>query len=179
MSLAHANLESCEVSYFPMDIEFLFSTNPFVGQDSREFAFIRPRRSEVVALAADARTTTIEVPAELRGMNLLVEVRAGSIVRRKPCLQGTLRAQFLERSGQVSVTDSASGLALSKVYVKVYAKLANGQVRFHKDGYTDLRGRFDYASMSGEGANDATRYAVLVSSENAGAHIAEVAPPAR
>jgi hypothetical protein len=179
MSLAHANLESCEVSYFPMDIEFLFSTNPFVGQDSREFAFIRPRRSEVVALAADARTTTIEVPAELRGMNLLIEVRAGSIVRRKPCLQGTLRAQFLERSGQVSVTDSASGLALSKVYVKVYAKLANGQVRFHKDGYTDLRGRFDYASMSGEGANDATRYAVLVSSENAGAHIAEIAPPAR
>ena len=63
--------------------------------------------------------------------------------------------------------------------MKVYARLGDGSVRFHKDGYTDLRGRFDYASMSGEGANDAQRYDVLVSSESAGAVIQEVAPPAR
>ena len=38
---------------------------------------------------------------------------------------------------------------MSRAYVKVYARLKNGTVRFFKDGYTDLRGRFDYASLNG------------------------------
>ena len=110
---------------------------------------------------------------------MLVEVRAGGLVRRIPLLQGTLRVQWMEDFGQLAVASSSSGKVLPKTYVKVYAKLANGTVRFHKDGYTDLRGRFDYASMSGEGANDAVRYAVLVASETEGAAIREIAPPAR
>ncbi|MFM7299480.1 MAG: hypothetical protein ACKO4Q_19930, partial [Planctomycetota bacterium] len=179
VTLAYANVAQCALSYFPMDIEFLFSTNPFVGQDSRDFAYIRPRRSETLALAPGATELRFELPAELRGTNVLLEVRAGGLVRRVPCLQGSLRVQWLERSGQLAVADSASGKPQPKVYVKVYARLADGSVRFHKDGYTDLRGRFDYASMSGEGANDAQRYAVLVASESAGAVIQEVAPPAR
>jgi len=32
--------------------------------------------------------------------------------------------------------------------VKVYARLKGGKVRFFKDGYTDLRGKFDYASLN-------------------------------
>jgi hypothetical protein len=35
---------------------------------------------------------------------------------------------------------------LPKVYVKVYSRLADGSVKFHKDGCTDHRGRFDYSS---------------------------------
>ncbi len=175
----HSNLTGCELSYFPMDIEFLFSTNPFVGQDSQAFAFVKPRATAQLALSATAAQTKVEVPAEVRGANVLVEVRSGGLVRRVPLLQGTLRVQWMEDFGQLAVTSSTSGKALPKTYVKVYAKLANGTVRFHKDGYTDLRGRFDYASMSGEGANDATRYAVLVASESEGAAIREIAPPAR
>ena len=34
---------------------------------------------------------------------------------------------------------------LSKVYVKVFADV-NGTPTFYKNGYTDLRGKFDYAS---------------------------------
>ena len=38
----------------------------------------------------------------------------------------------------------------------MYARLNNGTVRFFKDGYTDLRGRFDYASLNApEGAQPA------------------------
>jgi len=52
-------------------------------------------------------------------------------------------------------------------------------VRFHKDGYTDLRGRFDYASLSDDPNAGATRYAVLVLSEQRGAVIREMSPPAK
>ena len=62
-------------------------------------------------------------------------------------------------------------------YVKVYARLADGEVRFHKDGYTDLRGRFDYASVSGLGDERIERYALLVLHDQRGALVRELAPP--
>jgi hypothetical protein len=74
------------------------------------------------------------------------------------------------------VTDAA-GRAAPKVYVKVYARLADGQVKFYKDGYTDLRGRFDYASVSTPERVPISRFAVLTLSEERGAQIREVAPP--
>ncbi|MBL8734495.1 MAG: hypothetical protein JNN13_19115, partial [Planctomycetes bacterium] len=52
-------------------------------------------------------------------------------------------------------------------------------VRFHKDGYTDLRGRFDYASVSDDPDSNATRYAVLVLHDQRGAAIREVDPPTK
>jgi hypothetical protein len=68
---------------------------------------------------------------------------------------------------------------LPKTYVKVFARLPDGTVRFHKDGYTDLRGRFDYASLSDDPNAGAQRYAVLVLDEQRGAVIRDVAPPAK
>ena len=76
-------------------------------------------------------------------------------------------------------TDNTAGKAVSKVYVKVYARLADGSVKFHKDGYTDLRGRFDYVSVNTPERQAAERYAILVLSEDRGAAIREVAPPQR
>lgn len=55
----------------------------------------------------------------------------------------------MENSGQLRVCDS-NGKQLSKVYVKVYVKLKTGESYFYKDGYTDLRGRFDYAFLNSE-----------------------------
>ncbi|HUR55934.1 MAG TPA: hypothetical protein VMZ71_17495 [Gemmataceae bacterium] len=52
--------------------------------------------------------------------------------------------RFTEIFGQVRATDAVAGKAVPKVY----ARLADGSVKFHKDGYTDLRGRFDYASVN-------------------------------
>ena len=81
--------------------------------------------------------------------------------------------------GQVAVSEPNTNKPLSKTYVKVFAKLGNGQVRFHKDGYTDLRGRFDYASLSDDPNKGAVRYSVLVLDEARGAVIREIRPPAQ
>ena len=72
-----------------------------------------------------------------------------------------------------------AGKPLPKVYVKVYAKLADGSVKFHKDGYTDLRGRFDYASVNTPEPQPIERFAVLVLSDDHGALIREANPPAQ
>ena len=75
------------------------------------------------------------------------------------------------------MTDAAGGKPLSKVYVKVYARLADGSVKFHTDGYTDVRGRFDYASVNTPGRQAVERFAVLVLSDDRGADIREATPP--
>ena len=47
----------------------------------------------------------------------------------------------------------------------------NGTVAFHKDGYTDLRGKFDYASTNDLELSQVKRFAILVLSDEYGAQI--------
>ena len=87
--------------------------------------------------------------------------------------------QTSENYGQLEVRAKGAGTPLAQVYVKVYARAADGSVRFHKDGYTDLRGRFDYASVSTTDPVAADRFALLVLSDTDGAVLSEVAAPNR
>jgi hypothetical protein len=87
--------------------------------------------------------------------------------------------RWIESYGQLQVARARDGAPLPKAYVKVFARLPGGAVRFHKDGYTDLRGRFDYVSLSGPGQESVERYAVLVLSEEHGAVTRELEPPTR
>ena len=68
---------------------------------------------------------------------------------------------------------------MPKAYVKVYAQMADGQVKFYKDGYTDLRGRFDYASLSTNDLDVAAKFSILILSDEFGALVREAAPPKR
>ena len=68
---------------------------------------------------------------------------------------------------------------MEKSYVKVYARHQGGEVRFFKDGYTDLRGQFDYATLSTNDLETAERFAILVIHPELGALVREAAPPAR
>ena len=52
-------------------------------------------------------------------------------------------------------------------------------MKFFKDGYTDLRGRFDYASLNTNELDNGERLAVLLLSPELGAVVREVAPPKR
>ena len=173
--MQYQNLEQCEVSYYPMDIEFLFSTSPFVQQGSGAFSYVRPNRRELVTLPTDQNQLVFDLPEEFHSSNVLVEIRGGGLSRRQAYYSNSLAVQMVESYGQLKVTHAASRNPLSKVYVKVYARTLGG-FRFHKDGYTDLRGRFDYVSRSGE-VERTDRYAVLVMSETDGAIIREVEPP--
>ncbi len=176
--IRHSNIESLDLSYYGIAIEFLFSTHPFVAQDAGMAAYVEPAMRETLALAPGDRERILELPAALRGQNLLIEVRAGGLVRRVPCLQSRLKADALENIGQLSVRAKSGDKPIAGAYVKVYARRADGSVQFHKDGYTDLRGRFDYVSVSGVPAGN-QRYALLVLSETDGAAVLEVAPPAQ
>jgi hypothetical protein len=66
-----------------------------------------------------------------------------------------------------------------RLYVKVYAQMQDGTVKFHKDGYTDLRGRFDDTSLSTNELDFVKKFSLLVLSDEHGAVVREASPPQR
>ena len=179
IQLTWQNLDSVKVNYYPMDVELLFSTSPFVQQSGGQFASIRPNATKEISLPKGQNKLSIPLPAEFASKNVLVEVVAAGKTRAVPYYATAMSVNVTENYGHLRVSDAAGGKALSKVYVKVYAKLADGTVKFHKDGYTDLRGRFDYVSVNTPERQAIEKFSVLVLSADRGALIREVAPPQR
>ena len=177
--LDHRNLKAVTVNLYEMDLEVLFSRNPFAGSFAGQFGSIRPNRTLSVDLAADAQATRVPLPADLSRKNLLVEVTGGGIARSQPFYSTGMAVRVVEPYGQVAVTRVADGKPVAKAYVKVYTRFEDGSVAFYKDGFSDIRGRFDYASLSTDDALRAKRFSILVTSPEEGAVVREADAPGR
>ncbi|MDT8389727.1 MAG: hypothetical protein RRC34_04360 [Lentisphaeria bacterium] len=175
--LDHRNLDTVRVNYYPMDVELLFSRNPFVQDISGGFSIIRPRRTVEMKLKAGKDQTDFDVPEEFADRNVMIEVVGGGVVRRQAYYPNSLLVRMIPTHGQLAVARQGAGKPLPGVYVKVYARMKNGQIQFFKDGYTDLRGRFDYASLSTNEIDDVERFSILILSDEFGAVVREAAPP--
>mmetsp|Transcript_26086 Transcript_26086/g.73048 ORF Transcript_26086/g.73048 Transcript_26086/m.73048 type:complete len:135 (-) Transcript_26086:372-776(-) len=89
------------------------------------------------------------------------------------------RARAAPREGVLYVREQEGQewAAAATAYCKVYCKDFHGAERFYKDGYTDLLGRFDYASLSGPpGSTGIMEMAALVVSKH-GCVIMRIDPP--
>jgi hypothetical protein len=179
VSIQYQNLSTVAVNYYLMDVELLFSRNPFVQQHSGQFSYIRPNLSEVVELPADAKSTKFDLPAALHTSNVLVEITGGGVTKQQAYYAHSLTAQVTETYGQVRVTETSTGKPLAKTYVKVYARNGDGSIKFYKDGYTDLRGRFDYTSLNTNELDFVARFSLLILSDTHGAVVREAPPPKR
>jgi hypothetical protein len=146
-------------------------------QTGGQFASTLPATSQVVQLPAGKDKVVIPLPDDLQKKNMLVEVTAAGKTRIATYFATDMDVKFTENYGSLKVADTVNGKPLTNVYIKVYAKLADGSVKFHKDGYTELRGRFDYASVNTPERQAIQRSAVLILSEDHGAGIKEAAPP--
>ncbi|HNR99322.1 MAG TPA: hypothetical protein PKX48_12155 [Planctomycetota bacterium] len=179
LKIAYQGLARCTINYYLMDIELLFSRNPFVGQHAGQSTFIRPNATEERVLDPEKTAAAFEIPAQFQARNVMIEVAGAGIRKSRAYFSNALAVQVIENYGQVKVAAQKDGTALPAVYVKVYARQRDGTVKFYKDGYTDLRGRFDYASLSTDDLDRVERFALLLLSEEHGAVVREAAPPAR
>ncbi|MGO9204339.1 MAG: hypothetical protein ACLQM8_27790, partial [Limisphaerales bacterium] len=177
--LDYRNLKGCTLNFYPMDIELLFSRSPFLQDGAAQFSFIRPVFSQSVELPAGKEVLAADLPKEFRARNVMVEALAAGIRKTQAYYANTLKVQLIEAYGQLAVTHAESRKPVPGAYVKVYMRTRAGEVRFFKDGYTDLRGRFDYASLNTNELDNAERLAVLILSPDLGAVVREAAPPKR
>ncbi len=173
------NLKSCTLNFYPMDIELLFSRSPFLQEGAAQFSFIRPVLSQTVDIPVGKDGLVVDLPAEFKAKNVMVEALAAGVRKTQAYYANTLKVQMVETYGQLVVTHAETGKPIPGAYVKVYAKMADGSVKFFKDGYTDLRGRFDYVSLNTNELDNTIRLAVLVLSDAYGAVVREAPPPKR
>ncbi|QTA85345.1 hypothetical protein [Desulfonema magnum] len=179
VTIDYQNLSSCRVNYYPMDIELLFSRNPFVQQETGHFSFIRPNDTEEIELPSDQTSLMFELPEKFHNSNLMIEIVAQGMKKSQVYYANSLDIQLIEKYGYLKVAHQETHKPLAKTYVKVYAQMRGGDIRFYKDGYTDLRGRFDYVSLNTNELDNTEKFAILILSEEYGAVIREVSPPKR
>lgn len=165
------------VKIFKMDIELLFSNSPFVQQDLGNFAYVMPNAQFEVKLPEDATTHSFELPQEFANANIMCVISSGPATAVKPHYSHSLHVNVMENFGQLKVASTKSLKPLARVYIKVYARHRDGRVAFFKDGYTDLRGGFDYISLNTADADTTEKLSILVMSENSGTRIVEARPP--
>ncbi len=109
----------------------------------------------------------------------MIEVVAPSIRRSIAHYAHDLTVHVAHAFGQVHVIQASTREPLRATYVKVYGRYHDRSVHFFKDGYTDLRGRFDYATLSTDDLDRVERLSLLIASDQAGATIVEASPPPR
>jgi hypothetical protein len=175
--LDYQNINDVVVNFYLMDAELLFSTNPFASIDQDAFSLIRPNLTKPMSLSADAKQTSFDLPDEMKNRNLLVEIRGQDLVRSLPYYANGMNVQIVENFGQLKVTAADDGRLLPQTYVKVYVQNADGSTSFYKDGYTDLRGRFDYATNSSITLEAATKFSLFIQNEKLGTTIRQANIP--
>lgn len=145
---------------------------------------MQPFASEELALDPNQTNFQFPLDEDLAKKNLVIEISnaKSGIKELKTYFSATLRVRVFENYGELKVfipnTEGKQDMPLPKTYVKVYQKKNNNEIKFFKDGYTDLRGRFDFAQLSGSSISDVEKFSIFISHEQFGSLIKEAKPPA-
>jgi hypothetical protein len=166
-------IDKAVLNLYQIDLEMLFSKAPFELENAgRTRPAILPNSVIELHPVPGESETTVAIPQFLRKGNLLVSAESGDFKQLKILQSKALELRHLPQDRAVRVLDAATRKPLAKTYVKVFAEKRNGEVVFHKDGYTDLRGMFDYLSHTGSDPADIKRVAILASHPEKGARTA-------
>lgn len=178
MLTAH-QLTEVTLNLYPMDIELLFSRKPFLAEGGADFAVIKPALSRQITIKGNGEPEELTLPPDYQDQNLMVELTGKGKQASVAWYANQLKVRKMENYGQVEVRAAAKNAALPKTYIKVFARAADGRVSFWKDGYTDLRGRFDYLSLNNRKPEDAVEFSILILHPELGAEIVTAEPPTR
>ena len=179
--IRHRNLDIIEVKYYLMDVELLFSRSPFAQQNGGRLSMIEPNMSEAMRIdkSATVKDVGLVIPQSLKNKNLVIEVSGGGLLKNLVLYANSLVVNHSPNLGRLQILTKQGLQPLDGAYVKVYVKDNAGAVKFYKDGYTDLRGQFDYTSLSTNDLDNAQRFALLVLHPEHGTSVRESEPPKR
>ena len=119
---------------------------------------------------------TFEIPKEYEASNIMIEISSLSVKSFDTYFSTSIKITFSESLGEVKVTDKENK-CLNKVYVKCFAKMKDDSVKFYKDGYTDMRGKFNYITLNTDSLGSIVKFSLFVMDDNLGSAIKECSPP--
>merc|ERR1712228_737740 len=185
-----ANIKQIKINFYTMRTEILFSHSPFVSNSSNSnksaFAYIAPNESHKIEIAQNEQNefeeTVFAIPQNLKNQNLFVEIVSDTLNKSEPFYDHELNVLIQENYGRLKVSVPSKKkknkmVPLQKAYIKVYSQTNGGANEFYKDGYSDIRGAFDYASISTDQLSKTKKFAIFVQHQNYGSTIKEAMPP--
>ena len=186
LEIDSANIKQIAIKFYIIDAEILFSRTPFLKTNTEEFSYVKPcqvlERDIDVDPEGDAteKKHQIPIPESLKLQNMVIEVTGEGKQLFRTYYATQIKVTLTEAYGELKVTEKDTNKPLPRVYVKVFAQKKGGSAStpfFFKDGYTDIRGKFDYAQTSGNRLKDVQKFAILVMSDTLGSIIKECDPP--
>ena len=118
----------------------------------------------------------LNIPEELKNKNFYIEVSSGKIKENEIYYSSLLKYSLIESIGEIKVM-TPELKPIPKVYVKCFCGTNSGHIKFYKDGFTDLRGKFDYISLNTDLINDVKKFSILIISKEYGSIIVSCNPP--
>ena len=170
------NIDKFRVKYYVIDPEVMFSRMPFLNQNTEDFAYVKPMEIQEIGLDKKLKSDTFEILEKYQKENLVIEVTGESKQSFLTYFSTSLKITINENFGELKITDEENN-PLSKVYVKAFAKDNSGSVKFFKDGYTDIRGKFEYAQINSKKIGNVEKFAILAMSDNHGSITREAKVP--
>jgi len=181
--IEHRNISEITINFYRTDLELLFSMQPF-QEENVSYRLMIPNLSETVPLEEDGKIrngeTVIQLPDLLRKQNTIVEMLSGTgdLSVRKVHFDNEIDVQVSQDIGEIRVLESKSRQPKPGAYCKVYGQnIRDHKHMFFKDGYTDVRGRFDYRTLSTDQIRSTQKLAILISTEKMGSIIKEIKVP--
>ena len=175
--IVHTNISKINIKFYLIDLEILFSRTPSLKSNSNDFSFVQPNFSHELKVenSTSEAITKFEIPKEYTTKNIFIELSTGSIKQFETYFSANLNVIINENIGELKVLNSDLKPVI-KAYVKCFAKVG-GSNQFYKDGYTDLRGKFNYLALNTDQLKDASMFYIFVSDDDLGSMIKECRPP--
>ena len=173
LELSYENVQQCVVRIYEIDLEVLFSKTPFLIKDLQGFSYVKPNVQFSLELSSNSHSLSL---SEFKGKNVLIEVDYKTSTVTKSYFSHLLVVNIIERFGIVKVM-TKDHKPRPGCYVKAFVKRKSGQIEFYKDGYTDIRGKFDYVSLNTDTLNTIEKFSILVADDELGSLVQEASPP--
>jgi hypothetical protein len=147
IQINYKNQSRVHVEFYLIDLEILFSEDPFEEKMDLWLAKVMPCKEMTCPFtySQDLKTEDINIPEEYQMKNLLLRIKddSSNFVYLK-YIPFSLAYSINEELAILKLVQKDTSKPMPKIYVKCYVKMKNNKVVFMKDGYTDLRGSFEY-----------------------------------
>ena len=171
--LNYENVQNCTIRIYEIDLEILFSKNPFLIKNTESFSYVKANAEFKLELSGNSKSVPLDA---FQGKNVLIEVDYKTYVVSKSHFSNMLAVNCIERFGVIKVMNS-DRRPRPAAYVKAYVKRKNGTIEFYKDGYTDIRGKMDYVSLNTDTLSTIDKFALLIVDDELGSMVLEANPP--
>lgn len=171
LAFEFSSIQKVTLRLYAVDLEVLFSENPFLDKHSDLNPPIRPNHISEIEFPDGKNKHLVTLPEDMRLGNVLAMAESGDMHRVLALDSQAIKMTRDVRSRTLRISSAKNDQPLPRSYVKIYIETTDGETQFFKDGYTDLRGLFPYEKHTRIAPHEIKRYAIFTSHPKFGSKI--------